>query len=83
MPSLAPAVRQLFRRPAIFGTFIGAALAVPLALAARGVAYGLDGFDPLALGAAAAILFAAAGLAVIRPARAASNADPTAALRAE
>lgn len=70
-------------RPAILGTLIGAALAVPLALAARGIAYGLDGFDPLALAAAAAILLAAAGLAVIRPARAAAKADPTAALRAE
>ncbi|HXU29206.1 MAG TPA: ABC transporter permease [Thermoanaerobaculia bacterium] len=70
-------------RPAILGTLIGAALAVPLAFAARGVAYGLDGFDPIALGAAAAILLTAAGLAVIRPARAAAKADPTAALRAE
>ncbi|MEP7009233.1 MAG: ABC transporter permease [Acidobacteriota bacterium] len=70
-------------RPAILGTLIGAALAVPLAFAARGVAYGLEGFDPLALAVAAAILLAAAGLAVIRPARAAAKADPTAALRAE
>lgn len=70
-------------RPALLGTLLGAALATPLALAARGVAYGLDGFDPLALVAAAAVLLSAAALAVIRPARAAAKADPTAALRAE
>ena len=70
-------------RPALLGTLVGTALAVPLALVARGVAYGLDGFDPLALAAAAAVLLAAAALAVVRPARAAAKADPTAALRAE
>ncbi len=70
-------------RPALLGTLVGAALAIPLALAARGLAYGLDGFDPLALAGAALILLAAAGLAVIRPALDASKADPTAALRAE
>ncbi len=70
-------------RPALIGTLVGTALAVPLTLAARGVVFGLDGFDPLALAVAAAILLAAAGLAVIRPALIASKADPTAALRAE
>ena len=70
-------------RPALLGTLLGTALAVPLSLAARGVAYGLDGFDPLALAGAAAVLLAAAALAVVRPARIATKADPTAALRAE
>ncbi|HEV7669086.1 MAG TPA: ABC transporter permease [Thermoanaerobaculia bacterium] len=70
-------------RPVLLGTIGGLALAVPLALGARGVVYGLDGFDPVALLAAAALLFLTAGLAVIRPALLASKADPTAALRAE
>jgi ABC-type antimicrobial peptide transport system permease subunit len=68
---------------AALGAAVGVGLAVVLASVLRGVLYGIGSFDPVAWGAALAVLFAAAFAANLVPARRAMRVNPIAALRTE
>jgi predicted permease len=67
----------------IAGLLAGGALAAAAATALRGVLYGVEPFDHVAWGSAAAAMVIAAGLANFVPARRAMRIDPVRALRAE
>ena len=68
---------------AALGAVVGVGLAVVLASVLRGVLYGISSFDPVAWGAALAVLFGAAFAANLVPARRAMRVNPITALRAE
>jgi len=68
---------------AAVGVGVGAVLALGAAKAAAGALYGVSFVDPLAWSAAIGLLFLAAALANLNPARRASIIDPSSALRAE
>jgi putative ABC transport system permease protein len=59
----------------------GAAGVAAVARLVRGLLYGVGPFDPVALGAAVAVLLACAAAALLVPVRRATRADPIAALR--
>ena len=61
----------------------GVGLAVVLASVLSGVLYGVGAFDPVAWGAALAVLFGAALAANLMPARRAMRVNPITALRTE
>lgn len=69
------------------GTWLGAGLAAGavgafvVARVVRGLLYGVDPFDPWALGAAVVLLIACAAVAVFGPVRRAAQVDPLAVLR--
>ena len=65
------------------GLVVGALLAVPVASALRGLVFGVGPADPVAWGAALALVGGVAGLATWLPARRAAELSPTEALRAE
>jgi predicted permease len=75
-------VRDALRLVAI-GAGLGIAFAVPLALVARGLLYGLSPVDPVAFGAAVILFAGVAFLASWLPARRAAAVDPMVALRTE
>jgi ABC-type antimicrobial peptide transport system permease subunit len=64
------------------GCIVGGAVALLAGRALASTLYGVGGADPLAFGAAVALLMAVAAGATILPARRASRLDPTVALRA-
>jgi macrolide transport system ATP-binding/permease protein len=68
---------------AALGAGVGIGLAVVLASVLRGVLYGISSFDPVAWGAALAVLFGAAFAANLVPARRAMRVNPITALRTE
>jgi len=79
-------VRQVFgqgMRPVWLGLLAGLAAARGGAAVVRGLLFGVDALDPLALGAVVLVLLAAAGAACYLPARRASRLDPVTALRVE
>jgi ABC-type antimicrobial peptide transport system permease subunit len=69
------------------GAWLGAGLAtgalggVAVARLVRGLLHGVAPFDPLALGAALAVLVACAAVALLGPVRRAARVDPVAVLR--
>jgi ABC-type antimicrobial peptide transport system permease subunit len=65
------------------GVAVGALLAVGAAKAVAGALYGVSFADPIAWGAAMALLFSVAAAANLVPARRASIVDPSVALRSE
>ena len=67
----------------LVGTTVGLAAAVPAAIAARKLLFGVSLANPFAVLAAVALLALAAGLAAYLPARRACSLDPTTALRVE
>ena len=69
--------------PATLGGALGLAGAVALSRGAGGLLFGVRPFDPLTLGAAAALLVALAAAASDGPARRAARVDPVSALRVE
>jgi putative ABC transport system permease protein len=69
--------------PALLGGALGLAAAVFLANAMGGLLFAVRPFDPLTLGAAAALLVLLAVIASDAPARRAARVDPVAALRVE
>jgi predicted permease len=79
-------VRTMIAGP-LAQTALGLAIGVPLALAAgRALGsqlYDVGAYDPVILGAAAAVLVASAGLAAALPARRAATVDPARVLRGE
>ena len=83
----AGGVRRLVVRqamlPVLVGAAVGAALAVPVGGALKGMLFQVGALDPLTLGAVAALLVGIAGVASYVPAWRASRLDPTEALRAE
>jgi predicted permease len=70
-------------RLAIVGVVLGAIGAAGAGLALESMLYGVSAMDPIALGAAAALLMLVAIAANLAPARAAANVDPLRAVRAE
>ena len=68
---------------AIVGGVIGTAVAIAAGRAARSMLFGLEGYDPIALGGAALVLGVVAFSAGYLPARRASKVDPIHALRRE
>ncbi len=70
-------------RLVLAGGVAGLAGALAVGRAARALLYGLDGHDPLAIAAAAAVLAAVALAAGYAPARRAARVSPTQALRHE
>jgi putative ABC transport system permease protein len=69
--------------PVAAGLIAGAAVAVPFVGAIRSFLFQVPPSDPLALGAAAAVLLGTALLAAYLPARRATRIDPLVALRSE
>jgi putative ABC transport system permease protein len=67
----------------VAGTVAGVALAAALAQMLGSVLYGVGSFDPIAWGAALAVLLGAATAAHLVPARRALRVDPVTALRTE
>jgi ABC-type antimicrobial peptide transport system permease subunit len=65
------------------GFGLGAALSVGVAFVLQSMLVGIAPLDPIALGAGAGILIAAAAAACYLPARRAARIDPVASLRAE
>ena len=65
------------------GAIIGVGLAAILAAVSSGLLYGTSAFDPVAWGAALAVLFGASIAANLVPARRAMRVNPITALRAE
>ena len=63
------------------GAALGFAVAIASARALRGLLFGIEPLDPLAMGAAAVLLAAAAMLSLYVPVRAAGRVDPAATLR--
>jgi hypothetical protein len=79
-------VRLVVRETAgvvLVGAVLGLAAAMPAAIAARKLLYGVSLANPLAVVSAVLLLGFAAGLAACLPARRACTVDPTTALRAE
>jgi predicted permease len=80
-------VLRLVMRQTVVVVTIGAGIGIALALAAsrliRGLLFGIAPSDPLAIGAALAVLIGVALVASYMPARRASQLDPTQALRYE
>jgi len=70
-------------RPVIAGAGVGLLVSLPLAFASRGLAFGLEGFDPVALFGALLLFAVMAALAASAPAWRAAHLDPAAALRDE
>ena len=70
-------------RMAIVGGVIGTAVAIAAGRAARSMLFGLEGYDPIALGGAALVLGVVAFSAGYLPARRASKVDPIHALRSD
>lgn len=70
-------------RLALAGVLLGSALSVWLTRGIAAQLYGITPTDPIALGGAAALLFAVTLVATYLPARRATNIDPMLALRAE
>lgn len=70
-------------RLALVGVALGALLAAGVGRLLGSLLYGVSGFDPVAYGAAAAVLMAVATLANLVPAFGASRIDPLRALRNE
>jgi putative ABC transport system permease protein len=68
---------------AALGAGVGVGLAIVLASVLRGALYGISSFDPVAWGAALAVLFGAALAANLVPARRAMRFNPITALRTE
>ncbi len=68
---------------AALGAVVGVGLAVILASALSGLLYGISSFDPVAWGAALAVLFGASIAANLVPARRAMRVNPITALRTE
>jgi predicted permease len=79
-------VRLMLRESAVL-VLIGAAIAVPAALAAGrllgSLLFGISPSDPWTIAAAVAVMFAAAMLATYAPARRAARVDPSVALRVQ
>ena len=79
------AVLQMVLRDALLLTGIGAAIGCAAAAGSgrwiQSLLFGIEATDPLVLGAAAAAMLLVAFIATIRPARTASNADPSQLLR--
>ena len=69
--------------PAIAGLFIGIAGSFVLTRYLRSLLYGITPTDPLTFGAVVIVMIAAAGIAMMLPARRASRVDPMSALRSE
>jgi predicted permease len=67
----------------LIGLALGAALAVGLGRAIEGMLYGVKAFDPVALGAVAALMLAVSLAALAGPARRALAIDPVRALKEE
>ncbi|MEO5763133.1 MAG: hypothetical protein ABIR28_12575 [Vicinamibacteria bacterium] len=65
------------------GVALGGVVAVIAGRAGRALLFGTAPFDPLVLGAAAAIMMSVAAIATLIPATAAASADPSTLLRAE
>ena len=70
-------------RLALVGVALGALLAAGVGRLLGSLLYGVSGFDPVAYGAAAAVLMAVATVANLVPAVGASRIDPLRALRNE
>ena len=68
--------------PVAIGGGIGAAALVPVSRSLRAYLFGVSAADPVALGAAVAVLLASATVAAYVPARRATSVDPLRALRA-
>jgi predicted permease len=67
----------------VVGLVLGLALAVPLAMTLRGLLFGIGPLDPLAVGAGAGLLLAAAFVACLIPAMRVMGIDPMEVLREE
>jgi len=80
---LARLVLRMALRPVTLGLLIGLGLALWLVRFIAPLLFHTTARDPVALGAAVAALFVAAGLACIGPAASAIGADPREALQAE
>ena len=80
-------VLAMILRRAVWQTLIGLAIGVPLVMVAGRLLasqlYGVSAHDPVALGAAVAVLLLSALLAALVPARRAAAIDPIKALRVE
>jgi putative ABC transport system permease protein len=70
-------------RPVLLGLLVGLLAARAGAALVRGMLFGVDALDPMALGGVICLLLAAAGAACYIPARRAARLDPVMALRAE
>jgi ABC-type antimicrobial peptide transport system permease subunit len=68
---------------AAVGALVGVGLAAVLASVLSGLLYGIGSFDPVAWGAALAVLFSASIAANLIPARRAMRVNPITALRTE
>lgn len=69
--------------PTVWGTALGLALATGLAVMIRGVFFGVEPLDPIAMIAGTGFLLGSAFLATLIPARRALGADPMKVLREE
>jgi putative ABC transport system permease protein len=70
-------------RLALTGVVLGAIASIGVGRLLESLLYGVSGFDPIAYGAAVAVLFVGALMANLIPALAASRVDPVRALRSE
>jgi putative ABC transport system permease protein len=70
-------------RLALVGIVIGALASAGVGVILQSLLYGVSSFDPIAYGAAAAVLLLVTGAANLLPALAAARVDPVRALRSE
>jgi putative ABC transport system permease protein len=77
-------LRQVLREgmtTALLGVLVGTLGAVAVGRAMKGMFYGVEAMEPVALGSVVALLLASAALACLVPARRAASVDPMTALR--